>query len=141
MIARMYRSIHARTMTAASITFASLAAGCATNAPYEPSGRATPAATRPALTAGVDPTAASAAIAEAQPPLAPNVAIPPAPEPTATQPSSAGEPRTHAVARGETFYSIAKTYYGSGARWTAIRDANPGVAPERLPVGKTIIVP
>ncbi len=80
--------------------------------------------------------------------------IPPAPEKTAdestatkttaTDTGTGHTPATtqkHKVAKGDTLYSLAKEYLGDGDKWKAIVDANPGLDPNSLPVGKTIIIP
>ena len=50
-------------------------------------------------------------------------------------------PRQHAIAHGDTFYSIAKTYYGDGSKWELIAEANPDAQVTGLLVGKTIKIP
>jgi N-acetylmuramoyl-L-alanine amidase len=42
------------------------------------------------------------------------------------------------VQKGDTYYSIGKKF---GVSMKAITDANPGVDPKRLQVGKTIVIP
>jgi len=48
---------------------------------------------------------------------------------------------THVVANGETLSSISITYYGSGRFWKLIADANPGINPNRLKIGKELAIP
>jgi len=48
---------------------------------------------------------------------------------------------THTIRKGETLWSLATKYLGHGRRWTEIVDANPGLQPKRLPIGKTIRIP
>lgn len=48
---------------------------------------------------------------------------------------------THTIQKGDTLYSIARKHYGSGNRWQDIVAANPGLDPQKLPVGKTIVLP
>ena len=43
--------------------------------------------------------------------------------------------------KGETLYGIAKKSYGDGKQWTKIAAANPGVTPQSLKVGQTIVIP
>lgn len=53
-------------------------------------------------------------------------AVPPSRQP-ATTPASAPPPgggRKHVVAQGDTLYKIAQRYYGSGAKWPEILEAN-----------------
>ncbi|HEY2587678.1 MAG TPA: LysM peptidoglycan-binding domain-containing protein [Tepidisphaeraceae bacterium] len=49
--------------------------------------------------------------------------------------------RTHTIAAGETFVSIARAVYGDGRYFKAIEDANPNVDPGRLKPGMTIQLP
>lgn len=49
--------------------------------------------------------------------------------------------RTHTIAAGETFVSIARAVYGDGRYYKAIEDANPNVDPGRLKPGMTIQLP
>jgi nucleoid-associated protein YgaU len=58
---------------------------------------------------------------------------------TAAAPKQSG--RTHVVAQGETFVSIARAVYGDGRYYQALVDANPTVAPEKLKPGMTISLP
>lgn len=48
---------------------------------------------------------------------------------------------THTIRKGDTLYSIARRHYGDGKQWQAIVAANPGLDPQKLPVGKTIVLP
>lgn len=65
--------------------------------------------------------------------------------PPSVQPGMGVEPVTpvpalqeYIVQKGDTYYSIGKKF---GVSMQAITDANPGVDPKRLQVGKTIVVP
>jgi nucleoid-associated protein YgaU len=49
--------------------------------------------------------------------------------------------RTHVVASGETFVSIARAVYGDGRYYQAIIDANPSVDPAKLRPGVSIQLP
>lgn len=122
-------------------------AGCATNPPRAPqTAEASPAAATPVK--AVDPWAKSVPAAPSTP-----VKTAESPEPTAATPAAApadSEPaestsasgqRTHKVAKGETLYAISVKYYGTGSKWPKIVDANPGLKPERMPVGKSIVIP
>ena len=90
-----------------------------------------------ALPGGAAPSEAPVVVpAEAEQPM-------PAAMPTAAPvaAASAAGPRTHVVQRGETLYSLAQAFYGSGKQWQTIADANPGVTPSRMPVGQTLMIP
>lgn len=65
----------------------------------------------------------------------------PLPVEPAAAPETVSGPRKHVVAAKDTLYSLSKTYYGSGNQWQKIVAANPGLVPEKMPVGKTIIIP
>jgi 5'-nucleotidase len=57
--------------------------------------------------------------------------------PTASLASSG----SYTVRKGDTLYAIAKNKYGDGKQWTRIASANPGLRPEALKAGQTIVVP
>ncbi len=65
----------------------------------------------------------------------------PAAAPVAVSSTPAPTGNTHVVKRGETLYSIAKQSYGSGKEWQKIAMANPGVSPQALRVGQTLVIP
>jgi 5'-nucleotidase / UDP-sugar diphosphatase len=65
----------------------------------------------------------------------------PAPVPVPATVVEAPAPRTHVVQPRDTLYSIARQYYNDGTKWPRIQAANPGLVPERLPLGKSIIIP
>lgn len=55
-----------------------------------------------------------------------------------------GRLATHTVGRGDSLYSLAKRYYGDGARWPAIREANPGLrgaSLHQIKLGSKLIIP
>lgn len=80
------------------------------------------------------------AIQPAPTPVAPEpiVSSTPAPAVTSTPVSSSG---SHVVKKGDTLYGIARKHYGDGKQWTKIASANPGVSPQSLRVGQTLVVP
>ncbi len=49
--------------------------------------------------------------------------------------------RTHTIQDGDTLWEISQAYYGNGARWEEIANANPGLNPRRLTIGQDIIIP
>jgi 5'-nucleotidase len=72
------------------------------------------------------------------PPAGPRNAAPVALDPA---PVEVAGPRKHVVAAKDTLYALAKTYYGDSKQWPRIVEANPGLVPEKMPVGKTILIP
>jgi len=76
-------------------------------------------------------------------PPTPMVAVdtqPRTPSPAESSAHSAGT-RTHVIAQGETFSTIARTVYGNKKYYLQIEKANPNVVPERLRPGTTIVLP
>ena len=51
------------------------------------------------------------------------------------------QPRTHVVVKGDTMWSLAEKYLGSGRRWQEIADANPGVDINKLSIGTKLTIP
>ncbi|MEO1237227.1 MAG: LysM peptidoglycan-binding domain-containing protein [Planctomycetota bacterium] len=49
--------------------------------------------------------------------------------------------RTYTVQKGDSFWKIAQSVYGSGARAADIAAANPGLDPQRLTIGTEIVLP
>ncbi len=47
----------------------------------------------------------------------------------------------YTVKKGDSLWKIAERHYGNGQRWPDIVAANPGLVPERMPIGKTIVLP
>jgi 5'-nucleotidase len=120
------------------------------------------AATRSTQPAGgiefVDPSAApaysSAAAPIAPPPAraaapAPARSVAPAPARSvapATRTAAAPAARSagsgkYVVKKGDTLWDISKARYGTALKWKQIAAANPGINPDKLPVGKTIVIP
>jgi nucleoid-associated protein YgaU len=58
-----------------------------------------------------------------------------------TEPDPVASDLTHKVVEGDKLWPLADRYYGNGKYWTVIRDANPGIDPGALPVGKTLQIP
>ncbi len=55
-------------------------------------------------------------------------------------PTAAGN-GSYTVKKGDTLYRIAKDHYGDGKQWQRIASANPGVSPQSLKVGQTLVIP
>jgi 5'-nucleotidase len=60
-------------------------------------------------------------------------------EPT-TAPAQTTETR-HVIVSGDTFWDLAKTFYGDGAAWRKIADANKDMRARRLHIGAELTVP
>lgn len=58
-----------------------------------------------------------------------------------TTPAPAAGGQTYTVQKGDTLWSIAKSYYGDGQKWRDIVNANPGLNPKKLRVGQQITLP
>ncbi|CAN7231605.1 5'-nucleotidase C-terminal domain-containing protein [Aminobacter sp. LjRoot7] len=59
--------------------------------------------------------------------------------PAATAPAAGG--KSHTIARGDTFWDLAKTYLGDATKWQAIAAANPDAKAEDLTIGGTLSIP
>lgn len=58
--------------------------------------------------------------------------------PVAAAPLAGGN---YVVRQGDTLWSISRAHYGTGQRWKDIVNANPGLSPEKMPVGRPIVLP
>ena len=93
--------------------------------------------TPPAVITSVKPTPAVAtpprsADTTRRDSLAARVHAAPKPKPQATK---------YTIERGDYLYTIAQDHYEDGMYWTYIRDANPGIDPDRLRIGREIVLP
>jgi nucleoid-associated protein YgaU len=91
----------------------------------------------------------------AQPPSEPTLvtvvdpapaAMPPAGAPVRTAArkttgSAKAQQAGYTVKKGDTLFHIAKTEYGDGKKWTVIASANPGLTPQSLKAGQTLVIP
>lgn len=73
-------------------------------------------------------------------------AVPPAPTPAPAAPGAApgtkpAAGRTYTVRTGDTLWGISVRFYGSGARWTAIAQANGIADPRSLHPGQVLKIP
>lgn len=65
----------------------------------------------------------------------------PPPKPPVNEPEVTPDVEHRISYSGETLAVIAAWYTGRAANWQAIRDANPGLRPERLNLGQIIMIP
>ena len=112
----------------------------AAHSPYKPytdgrvtevaaSGTEAPATTEPAPAAPASPAA----------PATPAVpAAPTAEAPAALAPNT---PTNHVIAAGDTLWDLAEQFYGDGALWKKISEANGTPAPRHLTIGKELQIP
>ncbi|MCZ4091499.1 5'-nucleotidase C-terminal domain-containing protein [Sinorhizobium psoraleae] len=63
-----------------------------------------------------------------------------APAQPATDTAAAG-PQKHVIARGDTLWDLAESFYGDGALWQKISAANGEPAPRRLEIGRELAIP
>ncbi|MDX0581845.1 LysM peptidoglycan-binding domain-containing protein [Sinorhizobium medicae] len=108
----------------------------AAHQPFKPytSGRITE------VTAAADAAPGAASEPEAAAAPAESATPTPAPEPS-TESAAAAGPRTHVIARGDTLWDLAQTFYGSGAEWKRISAANGDPAPRALEIGRELEIP
>ena len=109
----------------------------AAHSPYKPytDGRVTEVA------ASGTQAAATTAPAQAAPasPAAPAASTAPtAAAPAALAPNT---PTNHVIAAGDTLWDLSKQFYGEGALWKKISDANGTPAPRHLTIGKELQIP
>jgi 5'-nucleotidase len=109
----------------------------AAHSPYKPytDGRVTEVA------ASSTQAAATTAPAQAAPasPAAPAASTAPtAAAPAALAPNT---PTNHVIAAGDTLWDLSKQFYGEGALWKKISDANGTPAPRHLTIGKELQIP
>jgi len=73
------------------------------------------------------------------------VAPAPVAEPVYAAPAPVAAPApshaSYTIKKGDSYWKIAERHYGNGLRWTDIAEANPGIDPKKLPVGKSIVLP
>ena len=77
-------------------------------------------------------------------PTIPRIPLAPVNRATVTTVSRTAETPTrhsHTVQPGDTLSELAEQYYGSHQRWSVIVNANPGLDPDRLRVGQTLVIP
>ncbi|WP_331372189.1 5'-nucleotidase C-terminal domain-containing protein [Sinorhizobium chiapasense] len=63
-----------------------------------------------------------------------------APAQPATETAAAG-PQKHVIARGDTLWDLAESFYGNGVEWRKISTANGNPAPRALEIGRELQIP
>lgn len=61
-----------------------------------------------------------------------------------TRPNTQAAPKTHTVVYGDCLWNLAKKYYGNGAQYTKIYNANKGIIgsdPNIIKVGQKLVIP
>ncbi|HHZ07830.1 MAG TPA: LysM peptidoglycan-binding domain-containing protein, partial [Rhizobiales bacterium] len=111
-------------------------------APTEPAKPAEPEVKLPPLPEGSGDIAGEAPKVEAAPaPAEPAKPAEAAPAPAEPAKPAEAAPGTHVVVAGDTYWDLAKKYYGDASKWHLIADANSGLPPKRLPIGITLTIP
>ena len=113
-----------------TLTILALATGCANTKKDDPKAALSPAV------ADISPAPTQVAYA---PPAQQQPVVYDTAQQAQTPSTVAGGKYT--VRRGDTLWKIAATHYGSGSQWQKIAAANPGLAPETLKAGQTIVIP
>jgi len=83
-----------------------------------------------------EPAAAPVAAPAVEPP-----AVEPAPPVTADAAPLPGGERTYVIQKGDTYIRLARRFYGDASRWRDIQAMNPGLDPNKLPIGQVIKLP
>ena len=47
----------------------------------------------------------------------------------------------YVIMRGDNYWKLAVKFYGDGMKWSMLKDANPDLDPDRLPIGGSLVVP
>lgn len=90
----------------------------------------------------IAPSGEKPAVAPAAPAPAPVTPPPPAAKTGAMKPAEPIKtPTTHVIAAGDTFWVLAKTFYGDAGLWRKLAAANRHMNPRHLPVGRELKVP
>jgi 5'-nucleotidase len=90
----------------------------------------------------IAPSGEKPAVAPAAPAPAPVTPPPPAAKNEAMKPAEPIKtPTTHVIAAGDTFWVLAKTFYGDAGLWRKLAAANRHMNPRHLPVGRELKVP
>jgi 5'-nucleotidase len=99
---------------------------------------------KPYLDGRIVELAAAAKPAEEAKPAA-EVKVPEMPKAStemATQPPAvAGGENKHVIVKGDNFWNLAKQFYGAGAMWKKIAEANGNPKPRHLTIGKELVIP
>lgn len=70
-----------------------------------------------------------------------SAAAAPAAQPSGGTASAAGGPQKHVIARGDTLWDLAESFYGNGFEWKKIAAANGDPAPRALEIGRELEIP
>ncbi|WOS62271.1 bifunctional metallophosphatase/5'-nucleotidase [Sinorhizobium fredii] len=84
-------------------------------------------------------TTASEPAAETKP--AESAAAAPAAQPSGETAAAAGGPQKHVIARGDTLWDLAESFYGNGFEWKKIAEANGDPEPRALHIGRELEIP
>ncbi|AWI58796.1 5'-nucleotidase C-terminal domain-containing protein [Sinorhizobium fredii] len=84
-------------------------------------------------------TTASEPAAETKP--TESAAAAPAAQPSGETAAAAGGPQKHVIARGDTLWDLAESFYGNGFEWKKIAEANGDPEPRALHIGRELEIP
>jgi nucleoid-associated protein YgaU len=126
-----------RIATMTAIAMLAAAAGCASQSHTNPG--VTDLQPTPAAPVAAAPAAETSAPAPEMV-ASTDTTTPPAPDGSLAGGASTGQSQ-YTVRAGDTLYHIALVHYGSGRDWKKILAANPGLTPQTLRVGQTIVLP
>lgn len=65
----------------------------------------------------------------------------PASQPSGETAAAAGGPQKHVIARGDTLWDLAESFYGNGFEWKKIAEANGDPEPRALHIGRELEIP
>jgi 5'-nucleotidase / UDP-sugar diphosphatase len=55
--------------------------------------------------------------------------------------AAAAAPAPYVIARGDNYWNLSRKFYGRGAMWKKLQEANPDYNPMDLPIGASLVVP
>jgi 5'-nucleotidase len=114
------------------------AAGAAMNAPAADAGTSAADGTAGTVNTPELPAASTEIVKQA--PVVPDQATKTEPAATSADANAAAENK-HRIVSGDTYWDLARTFYGDGTQWKTIADANKTMAPRSLRIGAELVIP
>ncbi len=59
----------------------------------------------------------------------------------AAEAAAAAAPAPYVIVRGDNYWNLSRKFYGTGAMWRKLQEANPDYNPLDLPIGASLVVP